>query len=87
MWSTMATATGKQKSRLAQQLFSDKVPEVIVWPSNSRDANLVENLWSTIKRRVKKRKATNVEELNKFLHEKWVYIDVVDLNYLINSMK
>ena len=39
------------------------------WLSNSSDANPMENLWSIIKRRVEKRKATNLKELNKFLHE------------------
>ena len=47
----------------------------------------MENLWSIIKRRVEKRKATNLEELNGFLHEEWVNIDVVVLNHLTNSMK
>ena len=37
--------------------------------SNSPDANPVENLWSIIKHYVEKRKAINLEELNKFLHE------------------
>ena len=67
--------------------MSNEVPEVIDWPSNSLNANPVENLWSIIKRRVEKREATNLEELNKFLHEEWVNIDVVVLNHLINSMK
>ena len=47
----------------------------------------MENLWSIIKHRVKKRKATNLEELNKFLHEEWVNINVIVLNHLINSVK
>ena len=72
---------------MAQQFLSSEVPEVIDWPSNSPDANPVENLWSIIKRRVEKRKPTNLEELNKFLHEEWINIDVVVLNHLVNSMK
>ena len=67
--------------------MSSEVPEVIDWPSNSPNANPVENLWSIIKRRVEKREGTNLEELNKFLHEEWVNIDVVVLNHSINSMK
>ena len=47
----------------------------------------MKNLWSIIKRHVKKRKATNIEELNKILHEEWAKIDVRVLNYLINPMK
>ena len=45
-----------------------KVAEVIDWSLNSSHANSVENLWSIIKRRVEKQKPTNLEELNKFLH-------------------
>ena len=63
------------------------MPEVIDWPSNSPNANPVENLWSIIRRRVEKREATNLEELYNFLHEEWVNIDVVILNHLLNSMK
>ena len=67
--------------------MSSEVSEVIDWPSNILDANPVENLWSIMKRRVEKRKPTNLEELNKFLHEEWINIDVVVLNHLIDSMK
>ena len=86
-WRLQQDNDPKNKSRLAQQFLSSEVPEVSDWPSNSPDANPVENLGLFIKRRVEKRKTTNLEELNKFLHEEWVNIDVVVLNHLINSMK
>ena len=76
-WRLQQDNDPKHKSRLAQQFLSSEVANVIDWPSNSLDANPVENLWSIIKRRVEKRKPTNLEELNKFLHEEWVNIDVV----------
>ena len=72
---------------MTQQFLSREVAKVIDFPSNSPNANSVENLLSIIKRCVEKRKTTNLEELNKFLHEEWVNIDVVVLNHLINSMK
>ena len=86
-WRLQQDNDSKHKSRLAQQFLSSEVPEVIDWPLNSPDANPVENLWSIMKRRVEQRKPTNLEELNKFLHEEWVNIDVVVLNHLIDSMK
>ena len=86
-WRLQGDNDPKHESRLAQQFLSSEVIEVIDWPSNSRDANPVENLWSIIKRRVEKRKPTNLEELNKFFHEECVNIDVVVLNHLIDSMK
>ena len=72
LWRLEQDNDPKHKSRLAQRFLSSEVAEVIDWPSNSPDPNPVENLC-----RVEKRKATNLEELNKFLHEKWVNIDVV----------
>ena len=86
-WRLQQDNDPKHKSRVAQQFLSREVPEVIDWPSNSPDANPVENLWSIIKRRVEKRKPTNLEELDKFLHEEWDKTDMVVLNHLINSMK
>ena len=77
----------EHKSELTQQFLSSEVAEVIDRSSNSPDANPVENFWSIIKRRAKKRKPTNPEELDKLLHEEWVNIDVVVLNHLLNSMK
>ena len=76
-WQLQQDNDPKHESRLVQQFLSSEVPEVIDWPSNSSDANPVENLWSIIKCRVQKRKATKLKELSKFLHEKWVNIDVV----------
>ena len=58
-WRLQQDNDPKHKSRLAQQFLSSEVPEVIDWPSNSPNANPMENLWSTIKRRVEKREAKN----------------------------
>ena len=86
-WRLQQDNDPKHKNRLSQQFLSSEVPEIIDWPSDSLDANPVENLWSIMKHRVEKRKPTNLEELNKFLDEEWVNIDVVVLNHLIDSMK
>ena len=72
---------------MAQRFLSKEVPEVIDWPSNSPDVNSVENLWSIIKRHVEKRKATNHQELDMFLHEEWDKTDMIVLSHLVDSMK
>ena len=72
---------------MAQQFLSKEAPEVIEWPSNSPDVNPVENLWSIIKRRVEKRKPTNHQELDMFLHEVWEKTDMIVLSHLANSME
>ena len=40
-----------------------------------------------MKRRVEKRKPTDIEELDRFLHEEWENIDLEIINNLINSMQ
>ena len=86
-WRLQMDNDPKHTSRVAKEFLSREVPEVIDWPSNSPDANPVENLWSIIKRRVEKRRPANLEELNNFLHEEWNNIDTSLLSCLINSMK
>ncbi|CAF2657659.1 unnamed protein product [Rotaria sp. Silwood2] len=77
----------KHTSRIAQQFLEDKVPETMDWPSNSPDINPIENLWSILKRRVEKRKPSNIDELDQFLHEEWKKIDLTIINNLVYSMK
>ena len=76
-WRLLQDNYPKHKSWPAQKFLSSVVAGVIEWPSNSPHANPLENLWSIIKRCVEKRKLANLEELNKFLHEECVNIDVV----------
>jgi transposase len=86
-WRLQQDNDPKHKSRVAQQFLSKEAPEVIDWPSNSPDVNPVENLWSIIKRRVEKRKPTNLQELDIFLHEEWDKTDMVVLSHLVDSMQ
>lgn len=86
-WRLQQDNDPKHRSRVAKQFLSNQVPEILDWPSNSPDVNPIENLWSIIKRRVEKRKPTNLEELNKFLHEEWKKTDLTILNNLVKSMK
>jgi transposase len=86
-WRLQMDNDPKHRSRVAKQLLSNEVPELLDWPSNSPDVNPVENLWSIIKRRVEKRKPINLDELDKFLHEEWAKIDLVTLSNLVKSMK
>ena len=72
-WQLQQDNDPKHKSRLTQQFLSSEVAEVIDSPSNNPAADLVDNLWLIIQRRVEKRKPTNLEELSKFLHEEWLW--------------
>jgi transposase len=86
-WRLQQDNDPKHRSCLAKNFLQKEVPETIDWPSNSPDVNPVENLWSILKRRVEKRKPSNLDELNQFLHEEWKIIDLSILNNLIKSMK
>ena len=86
-WRLLQDNDPKHKSRIVKKFLDEEVPEVIDWPSNSPDANPIENLWSVIKRRVEKRGPSNLNELNKFLHDEWNKVDMLIINNLIKSMK
>jgi hypothetical protein len=86
-WRLQQDNDPKHRSGVAKQFLHNEVPEMIDWPSNSPDVNPVENLWSIIKRRVEKRKPSNLDELDRFLHEEWDTTDLATLNHLVKSMK
>ena len=86
-WRLLQDNDPKHKSRVVKKFLDEEVPEVIDWPSNSSDANPIENRWSVIKRRVEKRRPSNLNELNKFFHDEWNKVDMLIINNLIKSMK
>ena len=77
----------KHTSKVAKQFLETEVPETIDWPSNSPDINPIENIWSILKRRVEKRKPSNIHELDQFLHEEWKKFEKTIINNLVHSMK
>ena len=86
-WRLLQDNDPKHKSRIVKKFLDEEVPEVIDWSSNSPDANPIENLCSVIKHRVEKRRPSNLNELNKFLHDEWNKVDMLIINNLIKSMK
>ena len=70
-WRYQQDNNSKHTSGVAKQFLADEVPETIDWPSNSLDINPIENMWSILKRHVEKRKPSNIDELDQFLHEEW----------------
>ena len=63
------------------------MPETIDWPSNSPDINPIENMWSIFKQRVEKRKPSNIDELDQFLHEEWKKVDMTVISNLVHFLK
>ena len=53
-WRLQPDNDPKHQNRLAKDFMNKKVPELLDLPSNSPDVNPIENLCSTIRRRVEK---------------------------------
>ena len=77
----------KRRSKVANEFLDREVPKTIDWPPNSPNHNLMENMWSILKRRVEKRKPSDIDELETFIHEEWQKVDIHIVNNLIGSMK
>ena len=79
----------KHTSKLAQNWLASIDLNVLPWPSNSPDMNLIENIWDILDRCVHSHdiKPRNEDELWKALQEEWRGIDQVVIDHLYNSMK
>ena len=59
--------------------------EIMDWPPQSSDLNLIENLWKTSGVKVMERNPTNTEDLWVKLQEEWSKISIEDCQELIRS--
>ena len=60
---------------------------VLEWPSQSPDLNIIENLWCDLKWAVHARKPSNLIELEMFCKEEWSKISSTTLQTLIGSYR
>jgi hypothetical protein len=61
----------KHTSLLVRKWFTDNHINVMDWPAQSPDLNLIENLWSIVERSVAAKKSKNVNELFDTVTECW----------------
>ena len=54
--------------------LKNKKVNVLEWPSQSPDLNLIENLWQDLKIAVHQRSPSNLTELEQFCQEEWANI-------------
>ncbi|KAI4881788.1 hypothetical protein NFI96_011483 [Prochilodus magdalenae] len=51
--------------------FTKKQLEVLAWPANSPDLNVIENLWAIVKRKIRDRKPTTLDQLKQNIATAW----------------
>ena len=76
----------KHTSVLCRNYLSNQNIRQLNWPAQSPDLNPIENLWSELDRRMRKRKCNNEDELFEEVLRCWQALDVEYLRKLISSM-
>ena len=77
----------KHKSKHVINFLKSKKVEVIAWPSQSPDLNLIEHLWQELDRRVRTKSFSNKQDFFNVLREEWANIPVERLRTLVDSMQ
>ena len=86
-WRLQQDNDPKHTSNFTKQFIFDNVLQLLAWPSNSPDANPIENIWSIVKRKVEKRKPKNIAELELFLAEEFENVENNVIKNCVVSMK
>lgn len=76
----------KHRSRLAKQWLRDHNIKCLGWPSNSPDANPIENVWSPLKDCVAAREPATLDQLEQYIREEWSKLTPDLAARLVNSM-
>ncbi|KAK7886739.1 hypothetical protein WMY93_026360 [Mugilogobius chulae] len=63
--------------------FTRKQLEVLAWPANSPDLYVIENLWAIIKRKIRDRKPTKLDQLKQNIATAWEAVTVAYLSPLV----
>jgi transposase len=76
------------KTKVASSFCAEKNLHILSWPAQSPDLNPIENLWAEVKKKIrnKKKKPTNLAELERDVKNAWKAIPKRLIENLIDSM-
>ncbi|KAI4892458.1 hypothetical protein NFI96_000743 [Prochilodus magdalenae] len=67
--------------------FTKKQLEVLAWPANSPDLNVIENLWAIVKRKIRDRKPTTLDQLKQNIATAWEAEFLPSINPVVGDIK
>ena len=76
----------KHTARLTREYFQEMELELLEWPSNSPDANPIEQLWDELDRAIRRYRRLSMKAFEAALKEEWALITKERIERLIESM-
>ena len=85
-WCLQEDNDPKHRSRLCRAWKEENDVDVLDWPSQSPDANPIENVWSIIKHRLRGKQICTIEQLRRHIKRIWKALPLSYAEKLVESM-
>ena len=76
-----------RSSTIQQSLADESVSQLTDRPTQSGDLNIIEQMWTELKRRVLQKNPCNLEELYELSYRKWYHMPVKMVKNLFKRIK